>query len=55
MISAKQLVYGLSLIGIAAMAPLRAAVEYVAPEQSIPRGKAPKMQVKLLNPGETIK
>ena len=29
--------------------------EYVAPSQAIPRGKAPKMQVRLLNPGETTK
>jgi uncharacterized protein len=29
--------------------------EYVAPSEAIPRGKAPKMQVQLLNPGETTK
>ena len=29
--------------------------EYVAPSAAIPRGKAPKMQVRLLNPGETTK
>jgi len=29
--------------------------EYVAPSEAIPRGKAPKMQVRLLNPEETTK
>jgi uncharacterized protein len=29
--------------------------EYVAPSQAVPRGKAPKMRVQLLNPGETTK
>ena len=29
--------------------------EYVAPSEAIPRGKAPKMQVQLLNPGEATK
>src|ERR1700691_6578427 len=57
MIYAKQLAYKLSLIGIATMvgSSLQAAGEYVAPEQAIPRGKAPKMQVQLLNPGEPTK
>src|ERR1700691_4855113 len=57
MIYAKQLAYKLSLIGIATMvgSSLQAAGEYVAPEQAIPRGKAPKMQVDLLNPGEPTK
>src|ERR1700691_4998733 len=57
MIYAKQLAYKLSLIGIATMvgSSLQAAGEYVAPEQAIPRGKAPKMQVELLNPGEPTK
>jgi predicted DNA-binding protein with PD1-like motif len=32
-----------------------AASEYVAPSQAVPRGKAPKMQVQLLNPGEATK
>jgi hypothetical protein len=31
------------------------ASEYVSPLQAVPRGKAPKMQVQLLNPGETTK
>jgi hypothetical protein len=29
--------------------------EYVAPSEAVPRGKAPKMQVQLLNPGESTK
>src|SRR5437868_12543859 len=31
------------------------ASEYVSPLQAVPRGKAPKMQVQLLNPGEPTK
>jgi len=34
---------------------VEAGGEYVAPEQAVPRGKAPKMQVELLNPGEPTK
>jgi uncharacterized protein len=57
MIDAKRLAYMLSLIGVAAMtgSSLGAGGEYVAPEQAVPRGKAPKMQVELLNPGEPAK
>src|SRR5277367_5600739 len=57
MIFAKQLAYTLSLIGIVTMrgSSVEAGDEYVAPEQAIPRGKAPKMQVELLNPGEATK
>jgi uncharacterized protein len=29
--------------------------EYVAPSEAVPRGKAPKMKVQLLNPGEPTK
>src|SRR6202521_3573303 len=29
--------------------------EYVAPSEAVPMGKAPKMQVQLLNPGEPTK
>lgn len=32
-----------------------AASEYVSPSAAVPRGKAPKMQVQLLNPGEPTK
>ncbi|HEX4783880.1 MAG TPA: hypothetical protein VH350_06025 [Candidatus Sulfotelmatobacter sp.] len=31
------------------------ANEYVSPSEAVPRGKAPKMQVQLLNPGEPTK
>jgi hypothetical protein len=31
------------------------ASEYVSPSEAVPRGKAPKMQVQLLNPGEPMK
>jgi uncharacterized protein len=31
------------------------ASEYVSPSETAPRGKAPKMQVQLLNPGEATK
>jgi uncharacterized protein len=57
MISAKQLACVLSLIGIVTVrgSSVEAGGEYVAPEQAIPRGKAPKMQVELLNPGEPTK
>src|ERR1700691_1804410 len=57
MIHAKQLAYILSLIGTATMmgSSLWAAGDYVAPEQAVPRGKAPKMQVELLNPGVATK
>jgi predicted DNA-binding protein with PD1-like motif len=57
MIFAKQLAYTLSLIGIVTMrgSSVEAGGEYVAPEQAVPRGKAPKMQVELLNPGKATK
>jgi hypothetical protein len=57
MIFAKQLAYTLSLIGIVTMrgSSVEAGGEYVAPEQAVPRGQAPKMQVELLNPGEPTK
>jgi predicted DNA-binding protein with PD1-like motif len=53
----RRLGYVLSLIGIAAaMGHSREpASEYVAPSEATPRGKAPKMQVELLNPGEATK
>src|SRR5712675_714224 len=57
MIKVKRLGYVLSLIGIAIMMghPRETANEYVAPSEAVPRGKAPKMQVQLLNPGEPTK
>jgi uncharacterized protein len=57
MIKVKGLGYVLGLIGIAtAMGyPRDASNEYVTPSEAVPRGKAPKMQVELLNPGEPTK
>lgn len=49
----KQLGYALLLLGIATTIGYsqETASEYVSPSQAIPRGKAPKMQVKLLSRG----
>jgi len=57
MILAKQLAFTLSLVGIVTMrgSSVQAGGGYVAPEQAAPRGKAAKMQVELLNPGEPTK
>ena len=57
MIKVKRLGYVLSLIGIATAIghPWETASEYVAPSEAAPRGKAPKMQVQLLNPGGPTK
>src|SRR6202167_6049045 len=57
MIAVKRLGYVLLLIGIAtAMGlPRDTTSEYVAPEQAVPRGKAPKMQVQLLSREEPTK
>src|SRR6202451_3634844 len=35
--------------------PQETASEYVSPSEAVPSGKAPKMQVQLLNPGEPTK
>ena len=45
------------LIGMAAMLGYshEKAGEYVSPSEAVPRGKAPKMQVQMLNPGEPTK
>ena len=42
------------LIGITTMIGYsqETASEYVSPSEAVPRGKAPKMQVQSLNPGE---
>lgn len=47
----------LVLIGVTTMMSFsqETATDYVAPSQAVPRGKAPKMQVQLLNPGEKTK
>src|SRR5258707_11599534 len=57
MIKVKQLGYVLSLIGIATAVghPRETAGEYVSPSEAVPRGKAPRMKVQLLNPGEKTK
>src|ERR1700731_4223401 len=45
------------LIGITTMIGYsqETASEYVSPSEAVPRGKAPKMQVQLLNPGDPMK
>ena len=47
----------LLLIGVAAVMvhSQQTASEYVAPSEAVPRGKAPRMQVQLLNPGDQTK
>jgi uncharacterized protein len=46
----------LGLIGIAClMGYSQERSEYVSPSEAVPRGKAPKMKVRLLNPGEATK
>ncbi|HXM25207.1 MAG TPA: hypothetical protein VN957_04225 [Chthoniobacterales bacterium] len=57
MIKVKQFSYPLLLGGIAIMAAYSqdTASEYVAPPDTGPKGKAPRMKVQLLNPGEKTK
>jgi predicted DNA-binding protein with PD1-like motif len=57
MINAKQLGYSLLLgaIGIATAHSQDTASEYVAPPDAGPKGKARRMKVQLLNPGEPTK
>src|SRR5437867_454568 len=57
MITVKQLTYALSLGGIATATAYSqdTANEYVAPPDDGPKGKAPRMKVQLLNPGESTK
>ena len=57
MVKVKRLGYVLSWIGIATMMGYtqEKASEYVAPSEAVPKGKAPNMQVQLLNPGEPTK
>jgi predicted DNA-binding protein with PD1-like motif len=56
-IKIKRLGCVLVLIGIAGLIGYsqERGSEYVAPSEAVPRGKAPKMQVRLLNPGEPTK
>jgi hypothetical protein len=57
MITFNRLAFALALIGIAAAmeSPRETESAYVAPSQAISKGKAPRMQVELLNPGEAAK
>jgi len=57
MIKIRQLGSVLVLIGIAGLMGYsqEKASEYVSSSEAVPRGKAPKMQVQLLNPGEPTK
>jgi uncharacterized protein len=57
MIKTKRLGCALVLIGIASLMGYsqEKGSEYVSPSEAAPRGKAPKMQVQLLNPGEPTK
>jgi len=57
MITVKQLTYALLLGGIATATAHSqdTAREYVAPRDAGPKGKAPRMKVQLLNPGEPTK
>src|SRR6201987_3606114 len=45
------------LLGIASLVAFsqEPTSEYVSPSEAVPRGKAPKMQVQLLNPGQATK
>jgi predicted DNA-binding protein with PD1-like motif len=47
----------MALVGVLSMIGYshETATEYVSPSEAVPRGKAPKMQVQLLNPGEPTK
>jgi uncharacterized protein len=56
-INIKLLGYVLALIGVTAIMvrPQYTAGDYVSPSEAVPTGKAPKMQVQLLNPGEATK
>jgi len=53
----KRLGWAVVLIGITAVMVRSqdTAGEYVKPAEAVPTGKAPKMQVELLNPGESTK
>jgi hypothetical protein len=57
MIKVKSLGWVLVLIGIAGLMAYaqEKGSEYVSPSEAVPTGKAPKMRVQLLNPGEPTK
>jgi uncharacterized protein len=53
----KPMSYLLLLLGLTAMMAYsqESSSEYVSPSEAAPKGKAPKMQVQLLNPGEATR
>ena len=57
MLTVKQIGCLSLLIGVAAVMvhSQQNASEYVAPSEAVPRGKAPRMQAQLLNPGDQTK
>jgi predicted DNA-binding protein with PD1-like motif len=57
MVKIEWLVFLLALVGFPGflLHSQEKASEYVAPSEAVPHGKAPKMQVQLLNPGEATK
>ncbi|MGB7283765.1 MAG: PPC domain-containing DNA-binding protein [Candidatus Acidiferrum sp.] len=57
MVKIRRLSCVLVLIGIAGLAGYAQenGNKYVSPSEAVPRGRAPKMQVELLNPGEPTK
>jgi predicted DNA-binding protein with PD1-like motif len=56
-IKTNRLLCTLALLGIVTAVgyPQETRSEYVSPSEAIPEGKAPRMQVQLLNPGERTK
>src|ERR1700675_4715379 len=53
MIRMKRLSYILSLLGLSMMGQAQQpSGEYISPSQTVPRGKAPKMQIQLLSRSE---
>jgi predicted DNA-binding protein with PD1-like motif len=57
MIKIKQIGCVLALVGMAGLTvhSQEKNSKYVSPSEAVPRGRAPKMQVQLLNPGEPTK
>jgi uncharacterized protein len=53
----KRTLCALALIGVTSVigSSQETGSDYVSPSEAVPRGKAPKMQVQLLNPGETTR
>ena len=57
MLKIKRVSFVLVLIGVAGLVAYsqEKGSEYVSPSEAVPTGRAPKMQVQLLNPGESTK